>query len=70
MIPAWNNRAMALLKLHRWEEALTDCLAVLERQPSNVKALHRGRGWKEEAKQHLECALLAEPSNIEAKKKD
>jgi tetratricopeptide (TPR) repeat protein len=75
MIPAWNNRAMALLKLQRWEEALRDCVAVLERQPSNVKALLRAAaaevelGKKDEAKQHLENALLVEPSNVEAQKR-
>ena len=74
MIPAWNNRAMAFLKVQHWEEALADSLAVLERQPSNVKALLRAAAAeaeldrKDEAKQHLESALLVEPSNIEAKK--
>ncbi|KAG7673794.1 hypothetical protein Ndes2526B_g02735 [Nannochloris sp. 'desiccata'] len=75
MIAAWNNRAMALLKLQRWEEALADSLAVLGRQPSNVKALLRAAAAemelekKDEAKRHLESALLVEPSNMEAKKR-
>lgn len=54
MLPALNNRAMARLKLGQWEAAEADCSAVLEQEPTNVKALLRratarwvakGRWW-------------------------
>jgi hypothetical protein len=38
---ARNNRAMALLKLARYEEAEVDCDHVLLLEPRNVKALLR-----------------------------
>lgn len=72
MLPALNNRAMALLKLERWQEALEDCQTVLGMQPSNVKALLRAAaaemelGMLPEAKRHLEDAVSAEPNNKEA----
>ena len=41
MLSAYNNRAMAKLKLQDWEGALEDCASVLQEEPNNVKALLR-----------------------------
>ena len=38
---AYNNRAMAWLKLEEWQNALQDCDHVLFLEPTNVKALLR-----------------------------
>ncbi|KAJ1677849.1 hypothetical protein EV182_005313, partial [Spiromyces aspiralis] len=37
----WINRAMALIKLERYDEAIRDCSRGLELDPANIKALWR-----------------------------
>lgn len=72
MVAARNNRAMALLKLERWQEALADCDAVLEGDPGNVKALlRRGEALKQvgdegAARAAWESVLKVQPKNKEA----
>ena len=41
LLVAYNNRAMAWLKLEEWQKAQQDCTHVLSRDPANVKALLR-----------------------------
>ena len=41
LLVARNNRAMTRLKLGQWEGALQDSQAVIDREPTNVKALLR-----------------------------
>lgn len=41
LLVAYNNRAMASLKLGEWQKALQDCKHVLSQEPGNVKALLR-----------------------------
>ena len=38
---AYNNRAMTRLKLGDWLGAEADCDAVLTKEPTSIKALHR-----------------------------
>lgn len=72
MAAARNNRAMALLKLERWQEALTDCEAVLSSDAGNVKAmLRRGQalrqlGNADGARAAYEDVLKVQPKNKEA----
>ncbi|GAB4815123.1 hypothetical protein N2152v2_002169 [Parachlorella kessleri] len=72
MLPALNNRALALLKLQQWQQAEADCSAVLQNEPHNVKALLRRATAREamqqtgEAVADLEAALQIEPNNKEA----
>ena len=71
MTTAWNNRAMARLKLGAYQDAEADCTAVLEREPVNVKALLRRATAREslgrtgEAERDLRAALEADPRNKE-----
>ncbi|XP_071960806.1 RNA polymerase II-associated protein 3-like [Antedon mediterranea] len=71
ILPA--NRAMALLKLKRFEEAESDCSLALSLDCTYVKAVCRrasarlGLGKLSEAKQDFEQVLLLEPSNKLAK---
>ncbi|KAG2489564.1 hypothetical protein HYH03_012015 [Edaphochlamys debaryana] len=66
---AYANRAMALLKLSRWQEAADDCTAALALDPAYVKALqrraaaHRSLGQAEAAARDWEAALRLEPEN-------
>ncbi|GLC48652.1 hypothetical protein PLESTB_000121700 [Pleodorina starrii] len=63
------NRAMALLKLGRWQEAVDDCTAALRLDPSYVKAYqrraaaHRQLGASLESARDWEAALRLEPDN-------
>lgn len=41
MLIAWNNRAMARLKLEDWQGVLDDTAHVIQKEPNNVKALLR-----------------------------
>ena len=41
LLVAYNNRAMAWLKLEEWKKALQDCDHVLSLEPANIKALLR-----------------------------
>ena len=72
LVAARNNRAMALLKLQRWQDALTDCDQVLSDEPGNVKALlrkaeaHKQLGDLLTARTVFESALALEPANQEA----
>ncbi|XP_077572443.1 peptidyl-prolyl cis-trans isomerase FKBP8 [Stigmatopora nigra] len=64
-----NNMAAAQLKLDHYEAALKSCVAALDYQPNNIKALFRmGKvqallGEYGEASQTLRKALKLEPSN-------
>jgi tetratricopeptide (TPR) repeat protein len=53
-----NNRAMAYLKLERWELAEKDASLVLEAEPTNIKALYR-RGFARMMQRTLDCLLQA-----------
>lgn len=72
MVAALNNRAMARLKLQQWEDAVTDCSAVLALEPRNVKALLRrataaqALGQGAAAAADWRAVLAAEPRNREA----
>ena len=41
LLVARNNRAMTYLKLGQWDGAVQDSQAVIDREPTNVKALLR-----------------------------
>ncbi|KAJ2864571.1 RNA polymerase II-associated protein 3 [Coemansia aciculifera] len=63
------NKAMALLKLHKYAAVIDCCNAALALRPANVKALWRratayfGLARHSDAKRDFEAALLIEPSN-------
>ncbi|XP_078664760.1 sperm-associated antigen 1-like isoform X1 [Branchiostoma floridae x Branchiostoma belcheri] len=70
---AYNNRALAKLRLEKWESAVEDTNVVLEMEPGNLKALLRramgrkGLGQREEAIADLTVVLEQEPHNPKAK---
>ncbi|XP_060067048.1 sperm-associated antigen 1-like [Ylistrum balloti] len=67
-----NNRALAYLKIQKWDKALFDCRVVLDMEPNNIKALlRRGsafKGKKEygKARADFQRALELEPANKRA----
>lgn len=69
---SYNNRAMAYLKVEKWENAIEDCSYVLKFEASNVKALlRRSTGYFkkkrfEEAKNDIERCLSIEENNKKA----
>ncbi|XP_043265650.1 RNA polymerase II-associated protein 3 [Colletes gigas] len=71
-ISAYNNRAMTLMKLQRYEKALDDCNFVLSMECTNVKALLRRAVTLEhlenpsEALLDYETVLKLEPTNPNA----
>ncbi|CAH7119023.1 sperm-associated antigen 1 [Phodopus roborovskii] len=71
---AYNNRAQAEIKLHRWSGALLDCEKALELEPGNIKALlRRATAYKhqnklQEAGEDLKAVLRVEPHNDLARK--
>ncbi|XP_052002361.1 sperm-associated antigen 1 isoform X2 [Xyrauchen texanus] len=73
-VTAYNNRAQTHIKLKRWHTALSDCNAVLQLEPGNVKALlrrstvHKHLGHLQECQADLRTVLLMEPHNITAQK--
>lgn len=75
LLPAYNNRALAYLKIQRYAEALADSAVLLEREPSNVKALLRHAAAAEAlgdvstAESDLNKVLEIEPNNKEAPSK-
>lgn len=72
-VAARNNRCLALIKLERWDEAISDATAVLSVEPRNPKALfrrglaHRGRGDRSAAVEDLTKLGSLEPGNKLAK---
>mmetsp|Transcript_25291 Transcript_25291/g.68478 ORF Transcript_25291/g.68478 Transcript_25291/m.68478 type:complete len:523 (+) Transcript_25291:71-1639(+) len=72
---AYANRALALLKLGKWEEAEEDCSAALVLEHTHVKALLRRAEARHKvrdldgAAQDLRTALEFEPKNSQAKAK-
>ncbi|KAJ8020458.1 Sperm-associated antigen 1 [Holothuria leucospilota] len=70
--PAYNNRALARIRLEQFPSAVVDCNKVLELEPDNLKAmLRRSTARKslhqyEEACQDLEYVLSIEPGNKQA----
>ncbi|CAH3162104.1 unnamed protein product [Pocillopora meandrina] len=68
----YNNRALAEIKLGKFQEAVDDCDHVLSIEPKNVKAYlrrsiaHRGKGLNEEARKDLNQVLSIEPKNKRA----
>ncbi|XP_078584437.1 sperm-associated antigen 1-like isoform X2 [Branchiostoma floridae x Branchiostoma japonicum] len=70
---AYNNRALAKLRLEKWQDAVDDTNVVLEMEPGNLKALLRramgrkGLGQREEAIADLTVVLEQEPHNPKAK---
>ncbi|XP_072042078.1 sperm-associated antigen 1-like isoform X2 [Amphiura filiformis] len=71
--PAYNNRALARIKLGNFKDASNDCTKVLELEPDNIKAfLRRGTARKSLnefalARQDLDRVLTMEPHNKQAK---
>ncbi|KAJ7352830.1 Sperm associated antigen 1 [Desmophyllum pertusum] len=69
----YNNRALAEIKLEKFQEAIDDCNHVLSVEPKNVKAYlrrsiaHQGQGLNKEAKEDLCHVLAIEPNNKRAK---
>ncbi|XP_041365550.1 sperm-associated antigen 1-like [Gigantopelta aegis] len=69
---SFNNRALAYLKLSKWDYALTDLERVIEEEPNNIKALlrmgmaYKGKKRFEEAKKCFEKVLQLEPNNKRA----
>ena len=69
---SYNNRAMAYLKLEKWEQAIADCSFVLEHEKNNVKALLRRstacfkKKRYSEAKSDIEHCLRIEENNKKA----
>ncbi|XP_033761832.1 sperm-associated antigen 1-like isoform X2 [Pecten maximus] len=67
-----NNRALAYLKIQKWDKALFDCRVVLDNEPNNIKALlRRGSAYKgkkdyEKARADFQQALDLEPANKRA----
>lgn len=67
-----NNRALAYLKIQKWDKALFDCRVVLDMEPNNIKALlRRGSAYKgkkdyEKARADFQQALDLEPANKRA----
>lgn len=65
----YNNRALAYLRLSRWDEAVRDCNYVLKLEPQNIKALLRrgtglkGKGDMSRAAQDMKAVLEMEPNN-------
>jgi len=72
-IALYANRAESKLRLSRWEEALADAEAALERKPTHDKAMLRGavalRGLRRfgEAQAMVQRCLDADPRHAEAK---
>ncbi|XP_069676526.1 RNA polymerase II-associated protein 3 isoform X2 [Periplaneta americana] len=70
---AYNNRAIAHLKLHNYNAALADCNQVLEAEPLNVKALlrrgiaHQNKKSYEQAFEDFSKVMELEPENRLAK---
>ncbi|XP_056617893.1 sperm-associated antigen 1 isoform X3 [Triplophysa dalaica] len=67
---AFNNRAQTHIRLQRWSAALSDCQAVLQLEPDNVKALLR-RATVHKHLDHLKETpddVLKEPHNTTAQK--
>lgn len=70
----FNNRAQALIRLQQWPAALSDCEAVLQLEPHNVKALlrratvHKHLGHRQESHDDLRAVLQIEPQNKTALK--
>ncbi|XP_035736027.1 sperm-associated antigen 1-like isoform X2 [Vespa mandarinia] len=66
---AYNNRAMTLIKLQRYEDALNDCNIVLSEDDKNIKALLRralcleNLDKKQKALTDYETILKLEPTN-------
>ncbi|CAH3190861.1 unnamed protein product [Porites evermanni] len=69
----YNNRALAEIKLEKFQEAVDDCNRVLSAEPNNVKAYlrrsiaQRSQGLCEEATADLYKVLAIEPNNKRAK---
>ncbi|CAG5119653.1 unnamed protein product, partial [Candidula unifasciata] len=69
---SYNNRALAYLKLKKWDKAIRDCNSVLNTEVDNIKALmRRGTAYKskhdfKKACKDLEKVLKLEPNNKKA----
>nr|KAG5689797.1 hypothetical protein BaRGS_007075 [Batillaria attramentaria] len=65
----YNNRALAYLRLSKWDGAVKDCNYVLKMEPQNLKALLRrgtalkGKGDMTRAGQDMRKVLEVEPNN-------
>ncbi|XP_059163261.1 sperm-associated antigen 1-like [Physella acuta] len=69
---SYNNRALAYLKLEKWDQAINDCNSVLNLEANNIKALlRRGTAFKSKknypkALVDFEKVLAVEPNNKKA----
>lgn len=69
---SYNNRALAYLKLEKWDQAIKDCNCVLNLDKNNIKALlRRGTAYKckkdfSKAEIDLKEVLALEPQNKKA----
>ncbi|XP_005109510.2 sperm-associated antigen 1 isoform X2 [Aplysia californica] len=69
---SYNNRALAYLKLEKWDKAIKDCNSVLNLEIDNIKALlRRGTAYKskkdyQKAVTDFEKVLKLEPQNKKA----
>ena len=74
-VNARNNRAMALLKMHRYDEACVDAALVLEKDPDNDKAMMRlaagevGAGRVEKGMEVLRELVRRRPRHSEARRR-
>uniref|UniRef100_UPI003D815D3A uncharacterized protein LOC768178 n=1 Tax=Danio rerio TaxID=7955 RepID=UPI003D815D3A len=70
----FNNRAQTLIRLQQWPAALSDCDAVLQLEPHNIKALlrratvHKHLGHQQESHDDLRAVLQIQPQNKTALK--
>eukprot|EP00794_Sanderia_malayensis_P011962 gene11962-13199_t len=73
VITVYNNRAIAYIKLNKYEDAIKDCNKVLANESDNIKALlRRGIAMKvmkrySQAKEDFSNVLLLAPENKRAK---
>ena len=69
---SFNNRAMAYLKLDKWDSTIEDCNYVLKFESSNVKALLRRstalfkKKKYTDAEKDIQKCLTIEPNNKKA----
>uniref|UniRef100_A0A0B7B9I2 Sperm-associated antigen 1 n=1 Tax=Arion vulgaris TaxID=1028688 RepID=A0A0B7B9I2_9EUPU len=67
---SYNNRALAYLKLKKWDKAIRDCNSVLNIEVDNIKALmRRGTAYKSKKDFKKACADLDKVLELESNNK-